>query len=499
MKESGDNQRLVMVADDNRYVNDIMTEMLKEAGYEVLPVFDGQSALSLFDDRRPDLVLLDYRMPEMDGIDVLREIKRMDANAPVIFITGEGSEDVAVQAMKAGADDYISKPISFPDMLQTVNKLLRDHDIKLENLRLKERGDAYKDYLLTLSETMSDALLTTDAVGRIQFMNPVARSLWGESADSQGALIDIIFNNGQASEVLERIKSDLDEVECFEDERYFTRQDGSTFFGRLSASPLKSETHAGSLIFVVRDLSDLDEMRRRMINAEKLASLGKVVEGVAHEVRNSLTSLGGFARRLENAGDPEQRRTYVSYILDDVKRLEGTVTDIEDYVNYTKIHRPKFAPTNLRSVLDEAIAHKFENQTCSAVKVIIKFKTSETEVFADHSYLVEAMEHLLQNACEAMVAGGLLTIEVSSNPQYMIIDVIDTGRGIPADDLNEIFNPFYTTKVRGAGVGLSKVYLIVEEHGGYISVKSEFGQGTRIRVYLLRDKNFFIGKAEKQS
>ncbi len=495
MKEPGENPRLVMVADDNRYVNDIMSEMLKEAGYEVLPVFDGLSALRLFDEQKPDLTLLDYRMPEMDGIDVLREIKRMDANAPVIFITGEGSEDVAVQAMKAGADDYISKPISFPDMLQTVNKMLRDHDIKLENLRLKERGDAYKDYLLTLSETMGDALLTTDSSGRIQFMNPVARALWGDD-ESQERLIDIIFN-GQASQVFDKIKCDLGEVECFEDERYFTKLDGTRFFGRLSASPLKSETYAGSIVFVVRDLSDLEEMRRRMINAEKLASLGKVVEGVAHEVRNSLTSLGGFARRLENAVDTAQRSTYVGYILEDVKRLEATVTEIEDYVNYTKIHRPKFAPTDLRSVIDEALSHRLGPDGCAGIKVAIKIKTSETEIFADHNYLVEALEHLLQNACEAMSAGGLLTIEVSSNSRYMIVDVSDTGRGIPTDDVNEIFNPFYTTKVRGAGVGLSKVYLIVEEHGGYINVNSEPGQGTRIRLYLLRDKNFFIGKTEK--
>lgn len=495
MKEPGENQRRILVADDNRYVNDIMTEMLREAGYEVLPVFDGLSALRLFDEQRPDLTLLDYRMPEMDGIDVLREIKQLDPHAPVIFITGEGSEDVAVQAMKAGADDYISKPISFPDMLQTVNKMLRDHDIKLENLRLKERGDAYKDYLLTLSETMGDALLTTDASGRIQFMNPVARGLWGDD-DAQERLVDIIFN-GQASQIFEQIKCDLNEVECFEDERYFTRQDGTSFFGRLSASPLKSETHAGSIVFVVRDLSDLEEMRRRMINAEKLASLGKVVEGVAHEVRNSLTSLGGFTRRLENSEDPDQRRTYVNYILEDVKRLETTVTDIEDYLNYTKIHRPDFRLTNLRAVIDAALKNKFDNQACAEIKVSIKFKTSETEIYADHNYLVEALEHLLQNACEAMGGCGLLTIEVSSNPKYLIIDVIDTGRGIPVGDVNEIFNPFYTTKVRGAGVGLSKVYLIVEEHGGYISVKSEPEQGTRIRIYLLRDKNFFIGKAEK--
>jgi DNA-binding response OmpR family regulator len=114
-------KRKVIVADDNRDVNFVIKEILSEYGFQVIQAFDGEEAIKAFIEEKPDLVLLDYRMPRMDGIDVLKEIKANDAHAFVVFMTGEGSEDVAVNAMKAGAEDYITKPISFPELIQLSN------------------------------------------------------------------------------------------------------------------------------------------------------------------------------------------------------------------------------------------------------------------------------------------------------------------------------------------------------------------------------------------
>ena len=107
---------------------------------------------------------------------------------------------------------------------------------------------------------------------------------------------------------------------------------------------------------------------------------------------------------------------------------------------------------------------------------------------ADPNYLVEAFWHLFVNACESMQGKGSIEINMNLHPHYLIVDVIDTGRGIPDDEIKDIFNPFYTSKVRGAGLGLSKVYMIIEEHGGFITVQSTVGKGTRIRVFLARKR-----------
>jgi signal transduction histidine kinase len=240
-------------------------------------------------------------------------------------------------------------------------------------------------------------------------------------------------------------------------------------------------------VLVIRDLTDIEMMRRQIINAEKLASLGKVVEGVAHEIRNSLTSLGGFSRRLSKSlSEDSTQKVYVDYIIEDVKRLEAMIMDIEGYVNYTKIHRPNFAKTDIHEVIDEALIRTFGPSTFSGVTYEVNIPEDIGEIEADRNYLVEAFWHMFVNACESMQGRGILDITVTDHPQYVIVDIVDSGKGIPDEEVKDIFNPFYTSKVRGAGLGLSKVYMIIEEHGGFITVNSALGKGTRIRLFLSR-------------
>ncbi|MFY9397286.1 MAG: response regulator [Desulfomonilia bacterium] len=487
MNEAENKTWTILMADDNRHVNNVVKETLSEYGFNVIQAFDGRQAYRAFEEARPDLIFLDYLMPEIDGLDVLRMIKQKDPNSFVVFITGEGSEDIAVQAMKAGASDYISKPLSPPDLVHVANKLIREREILLENIRLKSRGDAYKDYLVTITETMGEAVITIDSKGTIQFMNSMARKFWGELDEMKNKPVDVLIPDPGVhilEDIVQAFSSGLDRLER---EYEFRKADGSIFSGLLSASPLKSEKYAGGTVLVIRDLTDIEMMRRQIINAEKLASLGKVVEGVAHEIRNSLTSLGGFSRRLSRSlPEDSTQKVYVDYIIEDVKRLEAMIMDIEEYVNYTKIHRPNFAKTDIRAVIDEALIKTFGTSKFSGVTYEVNIPEDIEEIEADHNYLVEAFWHIFTNACESMQGRGILDITVTDHPQYLIVDVVDSGKGIPDEEVKDIFNPFYTSKARGAGLGLSKVYMIVEEHGGFITVNSTVGKGTRIRLFLSR-------------
>ncbi|HHO77124.1 MAG TPA: hybrid sensor histidine kinase/response regulator [Deltaproteobacteria bacterium] len=479
----------ILIADDNRDVNEVVKSTLCEYGYAVIQAYDGREAIDAFLKHRPDLTFLDYRMPEMDGIDALVEIKKIDDNAEVVFITGEGSEDVAVKAMKAGANDYITKPISLTDLVHITGKLINEHEILMENIRLKTRGDAYKDYLVTITHTMGEAVITIDNKGLIQFMNAMARKFWGNLEEMKNKPVDVVIPD-PSLDIFAEIKQAFSEgIDNFQNEYAFRKEDGSIFSGLLTASALRSEKYAGGIVLVVRDLTDIEMMRRQIINAEKLASLGKVVEGVAHEIRNSLTSLGGFSRRLSKSVGPEStQRVYVDYIIEDVKRLESMIMDIEEYVNYTKIHRPNFSLTKIEDIIDEALIKTFCSGKFTGVAYEVNIPEELEEIDADHDYLVEAFWHLFVNACESMQGKGSIEINVSLHPHYLIVDVNDSGKGIPNEDIKDIFNPFYTSKVRGAGLGLSKVYMIIEEHGGFITVQSSVGKGTRIRVFLARKR-----------
>jgi signal transduction histidine kinase len=299
--------------------------------------------------------------------------------------------------------------------------------------------------------------------------------------------VDVLIPDPSVDVFADIRQASLQGDECFQSEYTFRKADGGIFSGLLSASTLKSEQYANNIVLVIRDLTDIEMMRRQVINAEKLASLGKVVEGVAHEIRNSLTSLGGFSRRLSKSVDQNcAEKVYVDYIIEDVKRLEAMILDIEEYVNYTKIHRPNFSMTHIEDIINDALIKSFGPGKFSGVAYEVNVPQGLEEIYADHDFLVEAFWHLFVNACESMEGKGSLVVSISLHPHYLIVDVIDSGKGIPSDEIKDIFNPFYTSKSRGAGLGLSKVYMIIEEHGGFITVNSSVNQGTRMRVFLSR-------------
>jgi PAS domain S-box-containing protein len=477
----------VLVIDDNQVVNQVITDYLKEFGFDVTQAYDGKTAINEFNHGKHDIVFLDYRMPEMDGMEVLKEIKNIDENAFVVFMTGEGSEDVAVTAMKSGAIDYLTKPISFIGLGHLTGKLIKEHDLLIENIRLKMISDAHKNYIVAITETLGEAVITTDSSGRIDFVNSTAEKLWGISDSLTGQELGLLFHNVHRNIYTEVTRALEEDCERYEAECLFQKLDGTTFPGLLTASILKMDPYNGYIVVVVRDLSDIEEMRRRVINTEKLASLGKVVEGMAHEIRNSITSLGGFSRRLERTikGSHEQE-LYLNYIMDDVKRLENVIMEIEGYVNYTKIHKPNFIQLNIIDIVQDALLKTFTGRRFENIKYIFNSPEGISDVQADRGFLIEALCSLFDNACEAMDGEGLLKIDVGIDPEYLIVDVTDTGRGIPHDEIKEIFNPFFTTKQKGTGVGLTKVYMIIEEHGGYINVKSTPCKGTRMRIFLPR-------------
>ncbi len=232
-----------------------------------------------------------------------------------------------------------------------------------------------------------------------------------------------------------------------------------------------------------------EEIRRtqgKLIESEKLAALGRLTADIAHEIRNPLTALGGFGRRLQRISSTTKEKEYADIIVSEVHRLEQILRDVMTFSREPKISFEKKTVTDL--VRDCLMTY---SAVCAeyAIKVERRFG-DELSVLIDAGQVRQALNNLISNAIDVMPHGGILSVSTASESvndvTYIAVHVSDTGTGIPRDQLPYVFEPFYTTKEigRGTGLGLSISRKIIEEHGGFISARNNNGRGLTASLYF---------------
>lgn len=219
-----------------------------------------------------------------------------------------------------------------------------------------------------------------------------------------------------------------------------------------------------------------------MIRRAKLASVGEMAVTVAHEIRNPLTAVRGFAQRLHRKyEDPEKVHDYAEIILTEVDRLNSVLGDVLDFARNVDT---KFSPVNLNQLVERTV--KLLEQRMGANNVIV-----ETELdpemptcYYDDTQLTQVLINLMKNGAHAMKMGGVLLVRTAAMGAEVLLEVADTGEGINPKNLKRIFEPFFTTKTQGTGLGLAFAKRVIQEHGGEIYVESAIGKGTTFRIQL---------------
>jgi signal transduction histidine kinase len=229
----------------------------------------------------------------------------------------------------------------------------------------------------------------------------------------------------------------------------------------------------------------LDEREQRLIRSERLAAVGKIAAQITHEVRNPLSSIGLNAEMLEEETSGEARKL-ARAIVKEVDRL----TEItEEYLRFARLPRPKLEREDLRELVLSLVAFMRQELDGHGVTVDVDLPATLPPVAADEHQLRQALLNLMRNAVEAMRQGGRLTLRATriadDDGRFIELTIADTGEGIAADHLQKIFDPFFSTKEGGTGLGLALTQQIVVEHGGKIEVRSEPGRGTTFIVRLV--------------
>lgn len=505
----------VLLVDDEPNIRWTMAEFLKRGGYEAAVAADFEGAISILERDPVDVAVIDIVLPGRSGIELLREVRRRSPNVPVIMITGEPNPSNMPEIVRAGAYDFIPKPVVREVLLRAVSraierKRLSDEKERLE-LEIKQYVEQLEGFLsqrtreltsvhnflnLVLDSSTEYAIVAIDPDGRINLFNRGAEIMF----DRRAAEVigkpgrELVEASGLAPDEKPLLKLGAEAElsgRCSREMR-LRRADGSSFIASVTMTPIRSpDGRRLGYLGIIRDLTEerrreaaLERMREKLAQSERMSALGRAAAQVAHEIKNPLTGLRLYSLHLKKklAGRlAEDQQKLLDKIIDTVNHLSNTVERVLDFARPIQLAR---RPLDLNSLVASSI-HMLEPQiSASRIEVRLELDGSGDHCLLDEALMRSALMNLFLNAIQAMPGGGLLKIRSEVRGDHVSLTISDTGCGMTEEQLEKIFEPFYTTKERGLGLGMSYAKRVIEHHGGHIRVESRPKEGTSVEIIL---------------
>ncbi len=358
--------------------------------------------------------------------------------------------------------------------LETAYNKLEDRAIALS---------ALQNYTRSVLESTTSAVLSVDRGLKIATANRAASEIFGiEEEEMIGSELHVLCSvDNDLCEQVRRVVSG--ERERVDTEMSLTNAKGRVVPVTVSISPHKDL--AGRKIGAVvsmEDLSEVRELTEQLLRADRLAVMGELVAGVAHEVRNPLGTIKASLQLLERESPNVPGLEELAPVMkQEIDRLDRVIKALLDFGRPSK---PVFAETDVADVLGDVIIFISQYARGSKVQLVSHVPEGLPRAWADEEKLKQVFINLIFNAVQAMPNGGTVTVEATAEEGFVRVSVSDTGAGMSQDLLHKIWDPFYTTRPEGTGLGLPIVHRIVDEHRGYISVESEVGRGSTFVVRL---------------
>ncbi len=463
-----------------------------------------------------DLLLLDYRLPGMDALALLKVLQELRQARPlelsVVLVTGQGDEEVALQALKLGAADYLVKNPGYLHRLPAVleNAFYRAQ-LAREHAALRESEARYR----TLVESARDAIFTLSPDGAIVSLNPAFELLTGWSrAEWVGRPFIALVHADDAPLALRLFQRALHGETSSIFELGFRAKSGNDLVGEVLATLHIQDGQVVGVMGIARDVTDRKRAEEaiRKLNAEleqrvaerthalaeaneRLKELdwlkSKFVSDVSHELRTPVTNLKLYVELLER-GDPEKRDQYMNILKDQAGRLAQLVEDILDLSRLELgADRVKFAPVDLNALVARVVVAHRPGAEAAGLALTFEPGADLPPVRGERNQLAQVVTNLVANALNYTPAGHVrVSTCLAAQRDQVCLQVEDTGVGIDAEDMPHFFDRFYRGKrmvksdIPGSGLGLAIVKEIVDLHGGSIEVDSQVRQGSTFRVWL---------------
>lgn len=493
----------ILIVDDEADIALILKLQLEDVGYRTVRARDGMEALELLGRERFSLILLDIRMPRMDGIQALERIRCEYPDLVVVMMTAHGSEDIAVEAMKKGAVDYISKPFSSDDMKKRVERAIEHNRTRLENERLQRQIYEERQKMEAILRGMADMLVAVDRQGLVMTVNRKGEELLGIDART-------IYGNP----VEEVVKSDIssDRLPCRVvlrtgepclDVTYEITHAGGTIPVLSSAAPLKNSS--GEMIGSVEIIRDISALKALEQEKEDFVSM------LSHDLKTPLTAVVGSIDLVREGRLGKVNAEQKTYLESAIESCSDMVEMIDTLLDVHKFEAGKMT-LNFREELPKSLLERslerFESVARRAeIRLLSTLREPLPPFPVDRGKFFRLMGNLLSNAFKFTPEGGEIEVladmvkasnelwsripkevypldSLPEKGQFVRVMVRDTGTGIPAEALVTIFDRFVQAKNRrrgktaGTGLGLAFCRKVMDAHGGYVWAESELDKGS---------------------
>ena len=492
--------------EDDEGLAQLLKKRLERQGFSVDLAANGEEGLRMFNPDDHQIIAIDQNMPVLDGLEVIKILARYASVPPIVMVTGTGDERVAVEAMKLGARDYIVKDTDggYLELLPSViRQVLYEQNLIDEKRQAEETLRQSEERYRSLVELSPDGIVVYHN-NRLVFVNDAAtrlltarhpRDLIGRS------LVDLIHPDSYATMAsrLERTEIYGEQVTLLEGQ--FVRLDGQTLDVEIMAAPVMFENRSGTQM-IIRDITERKraqevqrESDRLRLALEKETDLGELktrfMITISHEFRTPLSVAYSSAELLEryhDRMDSGQRREHLQRVEGQIKKLTEMLEDISMII-HSRFERLGLVvqPVNLNQLCEAAIA-QLQDYDEDEQRILCTTEENLPNLMLDVRRIKYVLTNLLSNALKYSDADKRVMLDVSRHDDGIMIAVADQGIGIPPEDQQRIFDPFYRAQnvgqIRGTGLGLSIVKEIVELHQGVVTIKSEINQGTTIMVYL---------------
>jgi two-component system sensor histidine kinase AtoS len=328
----------------------------------------------------------------------------------------------------------------------------------------------------TMLATIEDAVLVVDFNGKVVIANCAAQKLLKLPGEHKGLSYKEVLPND--SPFINLLQETLENETQYTDINVNWASSSGILQLIVSTDTLKNGTNIIGAVMLCRDITEHKKLEEQAHRQERLASLGKLVAGVAHEIRNPLTSISCYIQHWQNNKNPSAKA--LATMSREVARLDGIVNQL---LYFTKPAEAKFSYHNINVVINEVLSFFMETHQ-EKYNVIKNLNPSLPPAWIDREQIERVLSNILFNAIQAMPQSGTIKVKTYKSNGFIGIDIEDTGYGIAQEHMVHLFDPFYSARPKGTGLGLAIAHEIITAHGGHIEVESEVGKGTTFSIYV---------------